>query len=155
MQSRTLLEALELAYVDKLRAIYDVLEGGKASRPARKDQLVRAINRILLSRVRDEWNGLRKAEKQVVQEAVHDTFGRLDVDRFVAKYGTLPNRKRFDTRHGQTRVATRLDLFLHKGERHDPPSWIPRDLQQLLREFVPEPPLADLPALAEFPQLWS
>ncbi len=151
MQSRTLLEALELAYVDKLRAIYDVLEGGKASRPARKDQLVRAINRILLSRVRDEWNGLRKAEKQVVQEAVHDTFGRLDVDRFVAKYGTLPNRKRFDTRHGQTRVATRLDLFLHKGERHDPPSWIPRDLQQLLREFVPEPPLADLPALAEFP----
>ncbi|MCY3876797.1 MAG: hypothetical protein OXF88_21205, partial [Rhodobacteraceae bacterium] len=151
MQARTLLEALELAYADKLRAIYDVLGGDKASRPARKDQLVRAINRILLSRVRDEWNGLRKAEKRVIQEAVHDTFGHLDVDRFIAKYGTLPNRQRFDARHGQSKTATRLDLFLHKGERHGPPSWIPRNLQQLLRDFVPEPPLAELPALAEFP----
>lgn len=151
MQARTLLEALELAYVEKLRAIYDVLGGDKESRPARKDLLVRAINRILLSRVRDEWNGLRKAEKRVVQEAVHDTFGRLDVDKFIAKYGTLPNRKRFDARHGQSKVATKLDLFLHKGERHDPPSWIPRDLQKLLRDFVPEPPMPALPALAEFP----
>ena len=152
MQSRTLLEALELAYADKLRAIYDVLGGDNPARPARKVQLVRSINRILLSRVRDEWNGLRNAEKRVIQEAVHDTFGQLDIDRFIAKYGTLPNRKRFDRRHGNTRVATKLDLFLHKGERHDPPCWIPRDLQQLLREFVPEPPLAELPALAEFPE---
>ena len=151
MQPRTLLEALELAYADKLRAIYDVLGGDKASRPARKDQLVRAINRILLSRVRDEWNGLRKDEKRVIQEAVHDTFGQLDVDKFIAKYGTLPNRKRFDARYGQSRTATRLDLFLHKGERHDPPSWIPCDLQQLLRDFVPEPPRPALSSLAEFP----
>lgn len=151
MQSRTLLEALELAYVDKLRAIYDVIGGDKASRPARKEQLVRSINRILLSRVRDEWNGLRKAEKRVIQEAVHDTFGRLDVDKFVAKYGTLPNRKRFDTRYGQSKVATKLDLFLHKSERHGPASWIPRDLQQLLRDFVPAPPLPALSGQAEFP----
>ncbi len=153
MQSRTLLEALELAYVDKLRAIYDVIGGDKASRPASKEQLVRSINRILLSRVREEWNGLRKAEKRVIQEAVHDTFGRLDVDKFIAKYGTLPNRKRFDTRYGQSKVATKLDLFLHKGERHGPASSIPRDLQQLLRDFVPPPPLPALSGQAEFPPI--
>ena len=60
MQPRTLIEALELAYADKLRAIYDVIGGNNPPRPGRKDQLVPAINRILFGRVivPAEWDCL-------------------------------------------------------------------------------------------------
>ena len=151
MQPRTLLLALELAYADKLRAIYDVLGGNNPTRPNRKDELVPAINRILLARVKAEWNSLTKHEKLVVQEAVHDPDGMLDVDKFTAKHGKSPGEKVGVSRHTNRKTATKLDLFLHLGERHDPQIWIPRDLQLSMQGFVPKPEEPSIMYLAELP----
>ena len=151
MQPRTLLEALEFSFVNKLRAIYDVLGGNNEPRPARKDQLVSAINRILLTRVEAEWNSLTKLEKLVVREAVHDPTGRFDVDRFTAKHGKAPSNRFAVSRHNVSNTATKLNLFLHLGDRHDPQIWIPRDLQQSMKGFVPEPEEPAVRFLAELP----
>ncbi len=151
MQHPTLLEALELAYADKLRAIYDVLGGNIPVRPARKDQLVPAINRIVLDRVKDEWNSLTKHEKLVVQEAVHDSRGVLDIDRFTAKHGKPPGGGLSLSKHDNRNTATRLNLFLHLSDGYDPELHVPRDLQLALQGIVPEPEEAEVPFLKELP----
>lgn len=151
MQPHTLLEALELSFAGKLRAIYDELGGNNRPRPTRKDQLVSAINRILLSRVEAEWNRLTKHEKLVVQEAVHDPLGLLDVDKFTAKHGRPPGKRFSVSRHNDSNTATKLNLFLHLGDRHDPRIHIPRDLQIALQRIVPAPEEAAVPFLAELP----
>ncbi len=151
MQPHTLLEALELAYADKLRAIYDVLGGKNPTRPARKDQIVPAINRILLDRVKAEWNSLTKHERLVVQEAVHNRHGLLDVDMFTAKHGKAPGGGLTVSRYKSKGTATKLNLFLHRGERHDPQIYVPRDLQLAMQGFVPAPDQAAVPFLAELP----
>ncbi len=151
MQPRTLLEALEFSYAGKLRAIYDELGGNNGPRPARKDQLVSAINRILLNRVEAEWNRLTKHEKLAVQEAVHDPLGLLDVDRFTAKHGKPPGKRFSVSRYNDSNTATKLNLFLHLGDRHDPRIHVPRDLQIALRDIVPAPEQAAVPFLTELP----
>ncbi|MDE0698070.1 MAG: helicase-associated domain-containing protein [Boseongicola sp.] len=151
MQPRTLLEALELHYADKLRAIYDELGGRNPARPARKDQLVPAINRILLGRVKAEWNSLTKHERLVVQEAVHHRNGLLDIDKFTAKHGRGPGGGITDSRYEGKNRATKLNLFVHMGDRYDPQIYVPEDLQLALRDFVPAPEEASVPILAELP----
>ena len=110
MQPRTLLEALEAAYADKLRTIYDVIGGDNPKRPARKDQLVHAINQILLGRVKAEWNSLTKHERLVVQEAVHNPHGLLDVDKFTAKHGKAPGGGITVSNHTRKNTATKLNI---------------------------------------------
>ena len=151
MQPRTLLEALELAYADKLRAIYDELGGSNKPRPARKDQLVSAINRILLDRIEAEWNRLTKHERLAVQEAVHDPHGLFDVDKFTAKHGKGPGKRFSVSRYNDSNTATKLNLFLHLGDRNDPRIHVPRDLQVALRGIVPPPEQAAVPFLTELP----
>ena len=151
MQPSTLLEALELHYADKLRAIYDELGGRNPPRPARKDQLVPAINRILLGRVKAEWNSLTKHEELVVQEAVHDPLGLLNVDKFTAKHGKGPGGGITVSRYKSRNTATKLNLFLYQGDRYDPQIYVPRDLQLAMQGFVPPPEEAAVPFLAEFP----
>ena len=151
MQPRTLLEALELAYADKLRAIYDELGGSNKPRPARKDQLVSAINRILLDRIESEWNRLTKHERLAVQEAVHDPHGLFDVDKFTAKHGKGPGKRFSVSRYNDSNTATKLNLFLHLGDRNDPRIHVPRDLQVALRGIVPPPEQAAVPFLTELP----
>ena len=151
MQPRTLLEALELSFTGKLRAIYDVLDGNNKPRPARKDQLVSAINRILLNRVEAEWNSLSRHEKLVVQEAVHNPHGLLDVDKFTAVHGKGPGKRFTVSRYNNSNTATKLNLFLHLGDRHDSQIWIPEDLQQSMKGFVPKPKEPEVRFLAELP----
>ncbi len=151
MQHPTLLEALELAYADKLRAIYDLFGDRHPNRPTRKDQLVPTINRIVMGGVKKQWSSLSKQQKLVVQEAVHSRRGVLDIDRFTAKHGKPPGGGLSTSRHDNRRTATKLDLFLHPGDRYDPQLYIPRDLQTALREFVPEPEEAAAPFLKELP----
>ena len=151
MQPRTLLEALELTFADKLRAIYNVLDGNNNPRPARKDELVSAINRILLNKVEAEWKSLTRHEKLAVQEAVHDPRGQFDIDRFTAKHGKGPGKRFTVSRYNNSNTATKLNLFLHLGDRNDPRIWIPEDLQQSMKGFVPEPEEPEVRFLAELP----
>ena len=151
MQPRTLLEALELSFVRKLRAIYDVLGGNNGQKPTRKDQLVSEINRILLGRVKAEWHSLTKHEKLVVQEAVHNPRGLFDVDKFTAMHGKGLDKRFTVSSHDSSNTATKLNLFLHLGERYDPQLWIPEDLQQSMKSFVPKPKEPEVRFLAELP----
>ena len=67
--------------------------------------------------------------------------------RQVAKYGGGITGSRYANKN----KATRLNLFLHFGDRYDQQIWIPRDLQQSLKGFVPKPERATVPFLAKFP----
>ena len=152
MQTGTLHECLEFAYVDKLKAIYGIIADRGSPKLTRKDQLVAEMSRIVLSRAQEEWNRLSKFQKLAVQEAVHTRNGYFDEDKFVAKYGKLPGKSRNSYRDDRSKNATRLDLFLHKDDRMDYPVWLPRDLKERLQEFVPEPAAATVPTKAELPE---
>ncbi len=151
MQPETLLDALEMNNVDKLKAIYDVLVARRGSRPTRKGEIVDAIANIFLDNVQGVWGSLSKHEKLVVQEAVHDPLGYLDVGKFVAKHGKAPFRKNTEPWYSSRRTVTRLELFLHMGERYERQAWVPGDLQRLLQGFVPAPKPAELPFATEIP----
>ena len=151
MQPETLLDALEMNNVDKLKAIYDVLVARGGSRPTRKGEIVDAIADIFLDNLQGVWGSLSKHEKLVVQEAVHDPLGYLDVGKFVAKHGKAPFRKNTEPWNSSRRPATRLELFLHMGERYGRQAWVPGDLQRLLQGFVPAPKPAELPFATEIP----
>src|SRR5262249_11139687 len=60
--------------------------------PQRKTELVSLLTEQLskLQRVRALYGKLDPLAQQAVQEAAHNTEGRLHPDRFVAQYGRLP-----------------------------------------------------------------
>jgi hypothetical protein len=98
--------------------------------------LVRAMtNEDVVRRLYDKFGELPKA---AIQEAVADPLGAINIDRFKAKYGQLPD-------HGTRDASTRLSLFFPLG-------WsIPRDLRDVLQKFVPEPRAVSIESTEELP----
>jgi Helicase conserved C-terminal domain len=98
--------------------------------------LIRAMtNEDLVRRLYDKFGELPKA---AIQEAVADPLGSINIDRFKAKYGQLPD-------HGTRDASTRLSLFFPLG-------WsIPRDLRAMLQKFVPQPREVSIDSTEELP----
>ncbi len=86
------------------------------------------------------YNHLAEPEKAAVQEAVSDIHGVLDIAVFRAKYGKSPymSKKEKESR-------SLLPLFIYYG------GIIPPDLKEVLKHFVPKPPMAE-PSFEENPQ---
>ncbi len=92
------------------------------------------------------WERLGGVDRQAVAEAVHSPQGFLDRDRFMAKYGRMPDLVVPYTRASNVQARPSLaSLFIYQGV------WLPRDLQARLKGFVPEPRPPDLATAAELP----
>ena len=118
-------EAIEQLNLDVLRPL-----GQWVSReaPSRKQDLVPYLTQMLARAdvVRRLYESLDKISKEAVQEALANPTGRMEPDRFQAKYGQLPGR-------GERKSPARLQLFM-------PHNWtLPPDLRPILKTFVPEP----------------
>jgi Helicase conserved C-terminal domain len=121
----TIAEAIERHNLDTLRPL-----GQWVSReaPSRKQDLVPFLTQMLARPdvVRRLYESLDKLSKEAVQEALDSPVGRLDPDRFQAKYGKLPGQ-------GDGKSPARLHLFMTYN-------WtLPTDLRPILKEFVPQP----------------
>src|SRR3954464_9209329 len=89
--------------------------------------------------VRKLYEALDDTARAAVQEATHDPAGRVDRERFRAKYGRLPG---FGTANG----PTPLGVFL-------PRDWqLPADLPAILRTFVPRPRAVALATCEDLPE---
>ena len=151
-QPRTLREAFSGLTVNELKPLASLL-GATAMR---KGDLVDLLAKTLedQARVRSLYDSLDDVGKKVLQEAGHDPAGALDLFMFKAKYGRTPNFGGSGSRYGsQKEKPTVLRLFFPLRNA------LPRDLQSILRGFVPEPPpptvqaLDDLPAKAGLPDV--
>src|SRR4051795_7165570 len=76
--------------------------------------------------VRKLYEALDDTARAAVQEATHDVVGRVDRERFRAKYGRLPD-------FGTAKGPTPLRLFLPRDLQ------LPAELHEILRTFVPRP----------------
>ncbi|MDX6326333.1 MAG: hypothetical protein QOK15_2687, partial [Nocardioidaceae bacterium] len=89
--------------------------------------------------VRKLYEALDDTARAAVQEATHDPAGRVDRERFRAKYGRLPD-------FGTAKGPTPLRLFL-------PRDWqLPAELHEILRTFVPRPRAVGLAASDDLPE---
>ena len=145
----TLLEALDLLSVDALKERVALLP--VTSKPKRKAELVAAIDRALTENtLRQLWERLDQTQQHAVREALHSPDGSLSVHQFQAKYGATP-RRTYDTSRYPNK-PTPLALFLHGDKyHHDLPSFIPVDLRERLRPFVPAPKEVTMAAVDELP----
>jgi len=109
--------------------------------PRRKSDLVPYLTRVMsrLEEVRRLYDSLDELGKAAVQEAMADPAGKLDPDRFEAKYGHLPDLGAY---HSPTLVL----LFIPVDAA------IPDDLRQVLKDFVPEPRKVTIPSLEDLPE---
>ena len=117
--------------------------------PTRKADMVAAIeSRLSGASLRRLWDDLDELQRLAVAEALHDAEG-FEAARFVAKYGAQPPG--FGRRGSPD--ALPLRLFLHsRGSYADAAPFVPPDLAERLRAFVPAPPEAVLAAEDELPE---
>lgn len=137
-EQRSILESYQRLGLDELRTLGSLVSGDP---PSRKRDLVPflagAMTRVEV--VRGLYDGLDEAGRSAVREATHDPAGRVDRERFRAKYGRTPG-------FGTERAPTPLPLFL-------PREWqLPSDLHAILRAFVPPPRAASLAACDDLPE---
>jgi hypothetical protein len=142
---QTLREALERLGVDDLKRRARLFE---SKPPKRKAELVAHLNRQLrgdgLLRL---WGQLGDLAQKAVSEAVHDSDGPLDTNRFGAKYGALPNWHTSRSLHYRDRKTPPEPLsMLIFGE-----GWVPDDLKERLMEFAPEPGESALATVTDLP----
>ena len=108
--------------------------------PTRKMDIVPFLIRAMTNEdvVRGLYDKLGEVPKAAIQEAVANPLGSINIDRFKAKYGQVPDRGTRDT-------STRLSLFFPLG-------WfIPRDLRTMLQKFVPRPRAVSIDSTEELP----
>lgn len=145
-------EAFQALTVDSLKPLVRLLTAGDL--PKRKGELVSFLAEALQQpqRVRAIYDGLDALGQAAVQEAVHDSEGKLRLGLFNAKYGKPPafheplagDERRHSYSYRPT-VPTPLALFF--PQHH----FLPSDLRTRLLEFVPEPAEYALPTRAELP----
>ena len=108
--------------------------------PARKMDIVPFLIRAMTNEdvVRGLYDKFGEVPKAAIQEAVANSLGLLNVGRFRAKYGQVPD-------NGTTVAPTRLSLFFPAGW------YIPRDLRAILQTFVPRPRAVAIESTQELP----
>ncbi len=108
----------------------------KARKVTRKDDLIMEISKYLLSdSLKDYWQLLDKWEKLAIAESLYHWNGQIHLDRFKAKYSVdLTNsfkyQNYYDSKSNKKQSA--LCLFFIN-------TYIPQDLQLLLKKFVQKP----------------
>ena len=98
--------------------------------PARKADLISAISTALQGgNLKSAFNRLSKLEQYAVAEAVFAPDGKIDFQKFDAKYLAGDN---FDQTLGDMNKSNLLPLFIIRGQ-------IPADMRNNLKTFVPKP----------------
>ena len=145
----TLSDALSGLTVDVLRHLLDRLETPKP-RPTRKADMIGVIRgRLTGDSLRRLWDRLDEIQRSAVSEVVHGPEREFNPTQFEAKYGALP----VDLKSEASRGTVPLRLFLYPGDRYaSTPRFIPVDLAERLRAFVPPPAEATLAARDELPE---
>jgi hypothetical protein len=142
-QPRTIREAFTALTVDELKPLASLV--GRTAK--RKGDLVDLLANALEDRenVRNLYDGRDDVGKKALQEATHDPEGILDLFTFEAKYGSTPDFGG-GSRYGYHKEKpTLLRLFFPRRNA------LARDLQLMLRDFVPEPPPLTLQTLDDLP----
>jgi hypothetical protein len=140
---------LDCRNADELKRLVALLPDVTLKAP-RKGEIVGALERFLLGGgVGQLWAQLKALEQSAIAEAVHSDDGKFDAGAFQAKYGALPV---FATKEENRwyQSPTLLCLFLHPkvpGGR-----FVPDDLREKLRTFVPEPAPSKLSSLEQIPE---
>lgn len=132
-------EAYERLGLDTLQPLAKLIAGDA---PKRKSDLVPYLSRLMSQpeEIRRLYDSLGEVSKAAIQEALADPAGKLDLDRFIAKYGQRPDLGGYSS-------ASRLQLFLPFDRS------IPEDLRLILRDFVPEPREVTISSLVSFSRL--
>ena len=137
-------ETLDALTVDAVKSLLGAVQGRKRG-TGRKAELVEELCAELRGEpLRSLWGELDDVERAAVAEAVHDPAGAFRADRFEAKYGTLPARRRGGDPRGFGGSPTMVAAFLPGGR-------LPPDLRAELRTFVPEPEAARLKVCESLP----
>lgn len=132
-------EALARLTVPQLKDLLDHVPGAKAA--TRKDDLVERITSALLGpELMAVWLGLDEVQRAAVAEAAHDPLGEYSAQRFQAKYQKHPAFEVAKAKsHGYSSgKKSALCLFIHDAGREEG-YFVPPDLGQRVREFVPQP----------------
>jgi len=131
-------EAYEKLGLDTLQPLAKLIA---SDAPKRKSDLVPYLTRLMsrTEEVRRLYDSLGELGKAAIQEALADPGGKLDLNRFDAKYGHRPDL-------GGYKSASRLQLFLPIDRS------IPEDLRLILTDFVPEPREVTISSLDELPE---
>ncbi len=144
---RTLGEALALKQATVLKRMLELISAPKP-RPAARAGMIEVLERELAGPVlRDLWQILDESQKLAVQEAVHDEAGLVHAEVFRAKYGNLAG---YFANTGSEHASPFTFFFYPKDRWSSRASFIPPDLRERLRGFVPPPPEATV-AFAEEP----
>jgi hypothetical protein len=108
--------------------------------PTRKMDIVPFLIRAMTDEdmVRQLYDKFGEVPKAAIQEAVANPLGVVNIDRFKAKYGQIPDE-------GTRAAPTRLSLLFPLGW------YIPRDLRTILQTFVPKPRAASIESGEELP----
>ncbi|MBS1808682.1 MAG: hypothetical protein JST84_10865 [Acidobacteria bacterium] len=152
----TVQQALDTRTVDELKKLVTLLPTKETA--ARKGELIALLERALIGDgLQILWGKLNDLQQKAVSEAVWDEEGRYQADRFKAKYNALPvfAQKSEDRWRAYYGNPTALCLFIYSTARYNNPwqGWqMPRDLQQRLRAFVPQPAAIQLKTTAELPE---
>ena len=118
--------------------------------PTRKAEMMQ----VILSQIRGPlleqvWRTFTDLERLLVQEAAHSEYGLVEEEMFRAKYGKV------SASYSETGpdTASRLSFFLFPAGRYARRcTYVPPDMRERLREFVPPPPEAQLDYVDELPE---
>jgi hypothetical protein len=140
----TLEMALELMTVEQLKQLVGVV---KADRRGSKkaDQIAAIIGSVEGEGLRTLWSRLDAVQQAAVSEVVHAESPLLDLHKFHAKYGDVPNMGEF-SRWGGVSNPSVLGAFFFNGI-------MPADLKHRLKSIVPEPSPVSLITLEGPPAL--
>lgn len=141
-------EVLDLRNADELKKMLPLIPGIQL-KASRKAEIVNALSSGLLGpALPGLWNRLKTLEQSAVAEAVYEEDGVFDQNAFLAKYRALPVLET-EGKHQWDKIPTLLRLFIHPDENHR--LFVPRDLRQSLKAFVPKPPPARLASRETIP----
>jgi len=142
-------ELLNLRNLDDLKKLLVLIPDVQSKGP-RKAEIIEALaGWILGSGLPELWHGLKPLEQSAVAEAVYDAAGIFDPGFFHAKYRALPVLE-IEGKHQWDKRPALLRLFLHSAVRGG--SFIPKDLREKLRAFVPQPPPSQLASMEQIPE---
>jgi hypothetical protein len=143
--------------VDDLKWYTGVLPGNT---PPRKGDLVATLTHALTdpAALRKLWSQLTAVQQQIVAEVVHNLGGLYNADLIEAKYpgSQTPKNPRtfgygFYVIGGKKESARPFDLFFYYS--YELGRYIPSDLIELLRSFVPPAPPAKLESREQPPEI--
>ena len=151
----TIKDCLQESNVEQLRQYIKWMKSHQnylGQNTSRKSDMIAVIQRQLtVDYCCAVWSNMDALQKSAVGEALYHPERRFDPVQFEAKYGKLPETK--GGRYGED-VVLPLRLFLYSRNRYRLyPLLVPKDLSDVLFQFVPKPPDARLKSTSELPDV--